>query len=264
MKITYKALILISTIALLAAGCNKTGTPNPSNSSSQQNPTSTSQFSPSPANAPGQNIVTYTDSGFSPQTLIIKKGDTVIFENNASDDVRVSSNPHPIHNDYPTTGGCVSSTFDSCGNIAPGQSWSFKFDIAGSWGYHNHLNPVEGGTIVVQGNTASSSSSPATTIPKTPQPSPSPSPIPTPSTNVSIVISNFAFNPTSLTIKKGTKVIWTNQDNTSHTVTGDNGGPASGTLASGNSYSFTFNQTGSFSYHCSIHPFMTASVTVTQ
>jgi len=98
----------------------------------------------------GKNVVTYTDSGFSPSTLTIKKGDTVIFKNTASDAMRVASNPHPVHNGYPTTGGCVSSTFDSCTNIAPGQSWSFKFDIVGTWGYHNHLNPNEGGTIVVQ------------------------------------------------------------------------------------------------------------------
>lgn len=96
------------------------------------------------------NTVTFTDSGFSPSTLIVKKGDTVTFKNNASNSVWVASNPHPLHNGYPTTGGCVSSTFDSCQNIAPGSSWSFTFDIVGSWGYHNHLNPSEGGTIKVQ------------------------------------------------------------------------------------------------------------------
>lgn len=101
-----------------------------------------------PANA--QNIITYTDSGFSPSTLTVKKGDTVIFKNTASDDMRVASNPHPRHNGYPTTGGCVSSTFDSCSDIKPDTSWSFTFDIVGTWGFHNHLNPSEGGTIVVQ------------------------------------------------------------------------------------------------------------------
>lgn len=94
--------------------------------------------------------VAYTDSGFSPKTITIKSGDTVVFTDQASDAFRVASNPHPLHNGYPTTGGCVSSTFDSCVDINPGQSWSFVFDIVGSWGYHNHLNPSEGGTIVVQ------------------------------------------------------------------------------------------------------------------
>lgn len=98
----------------------------------------------------GQNVVTYTNAGFSPSTLAINKGDTVTFKNAASAAIQVASNPHPIHNGYPTIGGCVSSTFDSCTNIAPGQTWSFKFDIVGRWGYHNHLNPSYGGTIVVQ------------------------------------------------------------------------------------------------------------------
>lgn len=124
---------------------------NKSEQSYQQPPSSSEQnvvTTPSAAN--GQNIVTYTDSGFTPSTLTIKKGDTVIFNNTASDAMRVASNPHPVHDGYPTTGGCISSTFDSCKNIAPKSSWSFKFDIAGKWGYHNHLNPSEGGTITVE------------------------------------------------------------------------------------------------------------------
>jgi len=101
-----------------------------------------------PANS--QNIVTYTDSGFSPSALNVRIGNTVIFKNTASDNMWVASNPHPTHNGYPTKGGCISSTFDSCGNISPGQSWSFKFDVPGKWNYHNHSNPRENGTIVVQ------------------------------------------------------------------------------------------------------------------
>jgi plastocyanin len=49
----------------------------------------------------------------------------------------------------------------------------------------------------------------------------------------------------------------------SHTVTGDNGGPSSQPLATGQSYSFTFNTAGTFAYHCSIHPSMTGMVIVT-
>jgi plastocyanin len=103
------------------------------------------------------------------------------------------------------------------------------------------------------------SPSPTTTAKPTQAPSATPDP-----TSVSINISNFAFSPANITIKKGTKITWTNQDGASHTVTGDNGGPASGSLSNGSSYSFTFNQAGTFSYHCAIHPSMTASVTVTR
>lgn len=96
-----------------------------------------------------------------------------------------------------------------------------------------------------------------------PNSAPAPSPAPAPAPNsASITISNFEFNPQAITVNKGTTVKWINQDSATHTVTGDNGGPSSGNLAQGASYSYTFDQTGSFPYHCSIHPSMTATVIV--
>lgn len=78
-----------------------------------------------------------------------------------------------------------------------------------------------------------------------------------------VTIQNFAFSPASITVTKGTTVMWTNRDSTAHTVTGNTaGGPASGHIQPGQSYSFTFNSAGTFPYHCSIHPEMTGSVTV--
>jgi plastocyanin len=82
-------------------------------------------------------------------------------------------------------------------------------------------------------------------------------------TNI-VAIQNFAFSPATITVKVGTKVTWTNKDSAAHTVTGDsNDGPASGTLAQGASYSFTFSKAGTFSYACSIHPNMKGTVVVT-
>ncbi|HVS78726.1 MAG TPA: cupredoxin family copper-binding protein [Candidatus Saccharimonadales bacterium] len=86
----------------------------------------------------------------------------------------------------------------------------------------------------------------------------------TPQATNKVSIQNFAFSPASITVKKGTTVTWTNNDSTAHTVTADSGdGPNSQLLSQGQSYSFTFNQTGTFSYHCSIHTYMTGMVTVT-
>jgi plastocyanin len=79
-----------------------------------------------------------------------------------------------------------------------------------------------------------------------------------------VTIQNFAFNPPTLTVKVGTEVTWTNQDSTTHTVTFDTGGAKSGDLAQGATYKQTFSSAGTLSYHCSIHPTMTATVTVTQ
>ncbi|MFE6887181.1 cupredoxin family copper-binding protein [Streptomyces sp. NPDC057694] len=79
-----------------------------------------------------------------------------------------------------------------------------------------------------------------------------------------VAIKNFAFAPATLTVKAGTKVTWTNQDTDAHTVTGQNGAPLrSPALDTGKSYSYTFTKPGSYAYLCTIHPFMTAKVTVT-
>lgn len=80
-----------------------------------------------------------------------------------------------------------------------------------------------------------------------------------------VAIKNFAFAPATLTVKTGTKVTWINQDTDAHTVTSQNGGPLrSAALSTGKSYSYTFTKAGSYAYVCTIHPFMTAKVTVTQ
>jgi plastocyanin len=100
-----------------------------------------------------------------------------------------------------------------------------------------------------------------------PPPPASTAPPPSASNQTSIdkvSIQNMSFSPDSITVKKGTTVTWTNNDSTTHTVTADSGsGPKSGNLASSDTYNFTFNTTGTFNYHCSIHPSMTGKVTVT-
>jgi plastocyanin len=78
----------------------------------------------------------------------------------------------------------------------------------------------------------------------------------------SVEIVNFAFAPASLTVAAGTTVTWTNNDSASHTVTADNGSFTSDKLANGATFSQTFTTAGTFTYHCSIHPSMTATVTV--
>lgn len=104
---------------------------------------------------------------------------------------------------------------------------------------------------------------PTATVTPTPTPKTSVSKTPTP-TNVSVNIVNFAFSPSTLTIKKGTRVTWTNNDGVSHTVTSDTGSMLnSANLLPGQSFSFTFNSVGTTAYHCAIHPIMKGSVTVT-
>jgi len=78
----------------------------------------------------------------------------------------------------------------------------------------------------------------------------------------SVTIHNFAFGPQVVTVKAGTTVHWANHDTEAHTVTSDTGAFNSPVLQPGASYSHKFTKPGTYSYHCSIHPFMTAKVVV--
>jgi plastocyanin len=80
-----------------------------------------------------------------------------------------------------------------------------------------------------------------------------------------VEIKNMMFTPSQITIQKGGTVTWTNNDTMTHTVTDDLnnvGGPASGEIQPGSTYSFTFNKTGSFQYHCTIHSSMRGTIVI--
>ncbi len=78
-----------------------------------------------------------------------------------------------------------------------------------------------------------------------------------------ITISNFSFSPSSITVTAGSSVVWKNNDSTSHTATADNGSFNTGIIAPGaSSNAITMSTPGTFTYHCQIHPFMTATITV--
>lgn len=80
-----------------------------------------------------------------------------------------------------------------------------------------------------------------------------------------VEIEGFAFSPTSIKIKKGTTVTWTNKDSVEHTVTGVDGADMdSGLFGKGETFSYTFNEVGTFGYICEPHPSMKGEVTVTE
>ncbi|MDO8740247.1 MAG: cupredoxin family copper-binding protein [Candidatus Woesearchaeota archaeon] len=76
-------------------------------------------------------------------------------------------------------------------------------------------------------------------------------------------IKNFAFNPSEIKIKQGETVEWINKDTfAKHTVTSDSGDEIiSETFSNGQAYLHTFNEKGTFEYHCSIHPTMKGKIT---
>lgn len=122
----------------------------PTQEVSSQTPKPTESTSASPVPLVQQNTVIYNNSGYSPAILMIKVGTSVTFKNNSTHSMWTASNDHLTHRLYPESGGCIGSKFDACKGIMPGESWTFKFVIAGAWKYHNHLEPGDTGTIVVQ------------------------------------------------------------------------------------------------------------------
>lgn len=89
--------------------------------------------------------VTFTTSGFSPKTLTISVGDTVLWTNASDGPLYVAPDDHPSHTKY-------AGVWDDNGegNIGSAEDYSFTFDTAGTYAYHNHLNTAQTGTIIVQ------------------------------------------------------------------------------------------------------------------
>ncbi len=81
-------------------------------------------------------------------------------------------------------------------------------------------------------------------------------------TNHHISITGLQFVPHGISVNIGDTVTWTNNDAVLHTSTSDQGVWNSGTLAQGASFSFRFDNSGRFPYHCAVHLFMKDTINV--
>jgi plastocyanin len=83
------------------------------------------------------------------------------------------------------------------------------------------------------------------------------------SSTKTIVIQNFAFHPATDTVAPGSTVTVDNEDNVAHTLTANNGSFNTGSIQPGKSATFTApTKAGSYGYICSIHQYMTGTLTV--
>lgn len=126
----------------------------------------------------------------------------------------------------------------------------------GGWAIYNHnksnTNSSYGSSNTPSSNSSNTSSSASNTSQSV-------------ASTGAVTIENMMFSPSQITVAKGGTVTWTNKDSIPHTVTDDLsnvGGPASGDIQPGKTYSFTFDKTGSFQYHCTIHPSMRGTIVV--
>jgi plastocyanin len=95
-----------------------------------------------------------------------------------------------------------------------------------------------------------------------PQSTPSPQITPAPNSQVMVTIQNFAFSPSTITIRAGQTVIWRNNDPVFHTTTSGScpggvcspvSGWDSGMLSMGQTFSHLFGTAGTFTYYCKVH-----------
>ena len=77
-----------------------------------------------------------------------------------------------------------------------------------------------------------------------------------------VVIQNFLFQPSTLTVKAGTKVTWINRDDEPHTATDTEKRFGSKALDTGDRFSTEFTKPGIYNYYCALHPKMTGKIIV--
>ena len=79
---------------------------------------------------------------------------------------------------------------------------------------------------------------------------------------VAVKIDNFTFGPSTLVVARGTTVTWTNSDDIPHTIVATDKSFKSKVLDTDETFSYTFENPGTYPYFCSIHPHMTGEVMV--
>ncbi len=115
----------------------------------------------------------------------------------------------------------------------------------------------------VGGAAASPGASPAATPAATAAASPEASPQATPGAEAcTIDIRDLAYQPAQTEVAVGTTITWTNSDTVPHTATHTDGAFDSGILDPGQSFSYTFDEAGTFDYICLVHPEMKGTIVV--
>ena len=104
-------------------------------------------------------MVQYTNKGFEPEFITVKNNTTVGWINASDKLMWVASDPHPSHTNLPgfdersiegNSKPAVKISLPFADAHAGQLMYRYTFNIAGKWSYHNHLNPNDRGTVVVE------------------------------------------------------------------------------------------------------------------
>lgn len=134
-------LIVIGVLAILVIGGAAQILRSSSNDDKNTSPTPTSSNATESKAPTAPILIRYTNSGFTPVKVSVKAGTQITILNDSSSELDFNSDPHPSHTD--------NAEFN-VGKIAQGEDKTFAVTKLGTWGYHNHLNPDDKGSIVVQ------------------------------------------------------------------------------------------------------------------
>jgi plastocyanin len=75
-------------------------------------------------------------------------------------------------------------------------------------------------------------------------------------------ISEYRYEPRTITVQRGTTIRWVNRDTDPHTVTANDGAFSSRGIDTKEEFTFTFDAPGTYVYHCTLHPLMSGTVVV--
>jgi len=172
-----------------------------------------------------------------PERLEIKTGTTVTWNNKELADYPGMSGRH----EFKADDGSFASP-----SMAPGTRWSHRFNLPGEFTYRCSLHKDLVGQVIVTGPPILEKvlEEVAITEPKPDDP------------------TTWGFQPNDLIITTGMTVEWRNNGTNTHTVSSDDKRLDSGDITPGTTWKFKFDEPGAYAYHCTPHPWMTASIRV--
>lgn len=133
---------LISIASIFLTGCflsPKTNLNQPGINNQLTNQSNEEQNIP-PVYQEGQATVLMKDFVFQPASLTVKKGTLVTWENKDNASHSIITDPRPTYTELKSLNSYI---------LAPGQSWSFTFDVVGRYGYKCGLHPTMIGSVIV-------------------------------------------------------------------------------------------------------------------
>ena len=196
------------------------------------------------AESPSRATIGIGDRVFRPRNVTIAEGGSVTWRND---------------DDREHTATASGGDFDT-GVLSPGASARESFPNPGTFSFLCVIHPEMTGTVTV---TSSGVGGPR---PATPAPEPTPKPD-DPNANPEtaaddVVIRDFEFSPTELTVDAGARVTFDNRGSAGHTVTADDRSFDSGLISPGSSWAHTFASSGTYAFICAFHPQMAATIRV--